>query len=415
MLLLVVAAAMPYRFEFSLGPFSTFSVLDVVLFLGLALLFVAMLQRGRFYVGDRRVFLCVALPLVFAVVSLPWSGDLGATVKYLIKIGTAFIIYAVVVNLAHNFPEQTIRKYWSLFFASCILGTVGFFLQVPGFQLLELKGSFDPHLMASAYMRLTNPFIGRAPDYGPILAFGAFVMLAYSMIHKQRYYTLMSILLILCVMLTFTRGILLGFFIGLLFFGVVLKVGFSTLIKNLTKVLVVLVPVLSVIIANYGFELDDRTVELSQVIFEDRTQTSNIDSRFALYGIVLDKVSESPLLGYGAGVFNLSDTRGEVIAAHNSYLQGFLFYGTIIGLIYVFVLLYHFYAFWKISVVSREGKIMSVAMSSAIITMLLSAMSQPFMEASVPRVLLAFLMGLGVLSIKAMEREYRALRVNHVA
>jgi hypothetical protein len=414
LLLLAVAAAMPYRFEYSLGPFSTFSVLDVVLLLGLALLSVVMLQRGRFYLGDWRVFLCITLPFLFAVIALPWSGDISSTVKYLIKIGSAFIIYVVVVNLAHNFPEKSIRQYWSLFFVSCILGTVGFFLQVPGFQLLELKDSFDPHLMASAYMRLTNPFIGRAPDYGPILGFGAFVMLAYSMVYKQRYYTIMSIVMTLCVLLTFTRGILLGFFMGLLFFGIVLNIKTFTVLKNLTKVMILLTPVLVVIVFNYGFELDDRTVELSQVIFEDRVTSKNVDSRFELYGIVLDKIFESPWIGYGAGVFSLNDDRGELIAAHNSYLQGFLFYGIFIGLIYMLVLIYHFKAFWKIPAVSMEGRVMRAAMGSAILMVLVVALTQPFMETSVPRVLLAFLMGLGVLSIKALEREHRASRVTHV-
>ena len=404
MLLLVIAAAMPYRFESGIGPFSTFSVLEVVLLVGMPLVYIAAIQNGRLNLGNWRVFLCISVPLALGFFSLLWSDDVDATLKYLVKIATAFIIYIVVVNSAANFPEKVIRKYWLLFFALCLLGTIGFFLNIPGFQLLELRDTNDLHMIASAHMRLTNPFIGRAPDYGPILAFGVFLMLAYSIIYRQRLYFMFSFLLILCVLLTFTRGILLGFFIGLLYFGIVLKVGFLQMLKNIAKVLIVLIPLLLVVISNYNLELDDRTIELSQVVFEDRVSNKNIDSRFELYGIVIDKISESPLLGHGAGVFNISDSGGETIAAHNSYLQGFLFYGIFFGLIYSFVLLYHFYAFYKIPVRSRQGKILSVALSSGIITMLVTAMSQPFMEASVPRVLLAFIMGLGVLSIKAIDK-----------
>ncbi len=402
-LFLVVAAAMPYRFSQNIGYFSTLSILDLVLLFGVILTLIKTISKMCFYVGNTRMFLCLLVPILIGEISILWTANFDASMKYLFKLTVGLISYLVIVNLGKPFSEQFLRRLWLVFSVCCLLGSFGFYLGIPGFQYHELREGGNLHLIASAYGRFGNPFIGRAPDFSPIIAFCMFVILAYSIIHKSKLYALLSFVLTLAVILSLTRGVLIGYFVALIFFALSLKLNIREFIK-LSATITIVIITLSCVVFTYKFEIDNNEFNLKQIILKDRTNTDSIDSRLEIYKYIVGNISKSPIIGYGVGVFNPGESiSDDVIAAHNTYLQFILFYGIPLGIVSIIILFYTFIVCWRWRAANEHVRIMSLAVSSALITILISALSQPFLDSSVPRVLFCLLIGLSMLVLRALK------------
>src|SRR6266850_7812165 len=106
LLLLVISGALPFRVWSSIGPFRSFSVLDIaVVAIGLHLCVRAL--RGRsISVGDPWVFLWLCVLPAVAALSVLWTTSIQETLRSVVVYGEALTAYACVcTGLADRGPK----------------------------------------------------------------------------------------------------------------------------------------------------------------------------------------------------------------------------------------------------------------------------------------------------------------------
>lgn len=399
---LVTCAGVPYRFEARLGPFASFSVLDLAFLSCLVVVGATVVRRGYLTVGRRAVLVALGIPAVLAICSTLWTVDLTMSAKAVIVYTYAFLLYLVVVNLLQGASPQFVGRL-VVWFAMIVLGgALAFYLGVPGFALFALgDAEFDAHRMVSAYARLSHPFIGLSNDFAPVLAFTFFIVAGLTRFARSRWYKGLAVLLSLSVMLTFSRGVVGGLIVVGLLLWAHARFGLQLAAKAALVILVVSVA-LYTFASRYTLSGGGRELSGREILVSRLSDPTTIESRIASYQATLALVWQRPALGYGAGVFDPAD-HGELAGtSHSTYLEQLLFYGLVLGALSCLAWFALAYVFWDWP--SRDVVAVGFArtVSAAVVVTLLGAASQTFMEATAPRLLIHLLVGMSVALLSAL-------------
>ena len=187
----IIAIANPIRIWFPIGPFSSFSVLDVFLLVTAAILLVTCRIRNTISIGDGLVLLCLSIPPLVTLLSSFWSIDLTATIKSTLVFFEALVAYFIAVNIFSSFRPENIMKYLYIFVFLTLIASFFTLLGVPGFE-----PNIPPEVAADKteaagyliryYTRLSNPFLGASNDYATVLAMFPIVFAAFGVATNRR-------------------------------------------------------------------------------------------------------------------------------------------------------------------------------------------------------------------------------------
>ena len=397
--LLVAAVAVPDRFNFGIGPFSTVSVVDIALLMGVIFVCARFLFfLSPVYIGPSFLATAVLLPVAISILSIIWASDKSQSLTSEIKYVYSATCYFIALQFGRGQSKQLIVVLLVMIFFSWLAGSVAMYLGVPGFsyfvaESVAITQSETYDLFASIYTRLGHPYIGQSNDYGPPLALLGFVFLGYARFKKSVSIGVVSGLAFGACFFTFSRGLIGALIIGGITYALLARVS----IRRLTIVGIGLGFAIALgwlCVSNISIRLDDRQINAGEIV-GNRLNQENIDSRLRNYRDALKLVVESPLLGYGAG-FRERTNSFVVDAVHNAYLEQWKYFGLILGTItslcYVAIAIYFFR--WRI------GFFRSAALTDAIacgwLVLLISSTVETFFEATVPRALLYFILGLCV-------------------
>jgi putative inorganic carbon (HCO3(-)) transporter len=281
------------------------AAIEITFGLATALFIVKKILNPQFGFIKNAVFFLLLLFFAFCALSLFNSGEyltksfralFGKWLQYI----TIFILAQDTLNTSRRLKNAVI-----LFIATSALVTVdGLFQKLAGIDFLRqrvlvegapITASFENQNSLAAYLvPMVLMAIASAINHG----------------FKKEYRLIFSLLGVLsgsCLILTFSRGAWLGFFIGL-----VLLLFLSRRLKNILIIICVFIIVL------FSFSYSRERIIKSFV-------KGGSGARFSLAQSALDMVRDKPFLGQGLGTF-MSHFReyayiDGVYYAHNSYLQ----------------------------------------------------------------------------------------------
>ncbi len=408
MIILVIAAALPKRM--SIG-FTSLSILDLIIFIGfITLAFRVLFSKIR--IGDNRIFIFLILPLTISILSLLWARNPLLTFEYITKLAIGLMAYLLPVNYLRNASLRFMKFLWIVFSLGLLAGPLGFLLGVQGFEFYGFDSNIHVDALFGAYARLSHPFIGVSNDFAPILEFTSLLLFGFGMISKSKTLICFGWLLLLALFLTLSRGVLLSFFLGvtLLAFYYSLNL-FSISIKKIFRVLIgvaVISFLFAFILFQYRVEFGGRNILLVDYVFGERLSTRSVDTRLIRLNFIYDLILENFLFGLGGGNFTPFATYGqsEVPAAHNAFLQNILFFGLFFGLLINLSYLGLLFRFISLSSSYKKLRIFTTFAATGFFILLLSMLSQTFMEATVPRILVLFILGLFTATFAVLKRSY---------
>ncbi len=396
--LMVFGVAFPLRYNVSIGPFSSVSLMDLCMLPCFLFLIVKFLISGKLNVSGRLIAICLLIPVVIAFFSLGWTLDIKASSKVVVIYFYAFCSYLCALYYTRNCGRSEILRIIGIMLVCWFLGSVFMYLGVPGFQMF-IPESYDrtaADIMdaAATYMRFRHPSIGQCNDYAPVLAFVGFVMLGAWAVYRKKMYASLSGLAFMCVLLTMSRGVILATVFSLGVFIFVARLNARTWMK-LAMFGVVILVFIGMAVSKMNVQLADRTVTAESLV-EDRSDAYSVDARVERNVENFQMVIEKPLIGYGAGIYEPVEGGGEA-AAHNTYLEQWKFYGILLGTISslcIFLILFQLgYGLGRGSFLNRP---LVAGVTCGWLCLMISALTQTFFEASVPRALLYFLLGCGI-------------------
>ena len=211
-MVVLVAAAFPYRIGHSLPLVDSFSALDVVLIL-VALTFLLDLAFRPIDLGFRELFWLLCVPALVSGVSLVWSHDHSATVRATLVYLEGLIIYLFVIRELDGVPPARVITYIKRFTYLLIIPAVLLVLHVPGFAPeVEFKHSAGAYL--TYFTRLSHPVLGASNNLATVLAFFAPLLLYWGHTRHDRRATIAGFVALAAIFLTLSRGILLSFLIA---------------------------------------------------------------------------------------------------------------------------------------------------------------------------------------------------------
>ena len=415
--LLVICAAFPIRVWFCIGKFiPSFSILDILLFIGALIFILYIFITGKFYMGDKIIFLLLCIPLIISFFSLIWTQDLIITIKWVIIFIEAIIIYLITVNLFNNFKSQVIMNYISLFVILCILTAAFGVLRIPGFnpqippeminnpqippEMIN-KTPIYLNYMTSYYARLSHPFLGLSNNFATVLAFFPFIFFNWGNLMKKRFYFWMTLFTMITIFFTMSRGVIFALIIVFILYFILN----CKLILKLTPKLII---ILLLIIISFYFYCEMNP--LVKKYLPGRLSKINIYDRLIRLNLGYQKVINRPLLGYGAGVtpWEKHELEGEI---HNTFLQQLVYFGIIFGFIVVISLILIPVRFFIWRTKYPKVKFMAKAIAFSILAQLIIFLSQASFEGSVLRILLYFSVGLVVAFLNSFEKENSLINI----
>jgi O-antigen ligase len=278
-----------------------------------------------------------------------------------------------------------------------LLGSLLFYLRVPGFALFVPDGTeVSVDRLLSALTRLSHPFIGLSNDYAPLLGFAAFLLLGWGRERVGRFHYVWSIVgwcAVLGLVLTFSRGVGAAF---------VLVAAWLT-VRGLASVRwwLILVVIGAMLTAAISVAADRITVRVGtksvpvSALVDDRFRSSaNVSNRTNSYSRTLEMVAERPWTGFGGGVLDPQDEGALVEASHNTVLQQMLFFGVPLGaLAGLSWLLLPALVAWRSAGFPAATVARRNALVGAVAFLVLASLTQTFMEATAPRLIVYLLLG----------------------
>lgn len=400
--MLIAAVAFPVRFELAVGPFTTLSALDVVLLVCLACLCTRILSLAPVQLGPPMVGLAVLVPAVVAACSIAWALDAALAAASAIKYLYAALIYFVALQLGAQQTQAQLAGALLAILLGWLAASLAMYLGVPGFGFFLPRGLgwterevFD--LFSSVYTRLGHPYIGQSNDYGPLLALLGFIFLGFARLEKSRLAAAASGVAFTASLLTFSRGLALGLFISFGVYAILARLPlrrFAFPAMALAAALVLLGPVA----IGLTIALDDREIALADIL-ASRLSDANVAARLAGYRDTLALVVERAWLGHGAGYYDRSSP-GALVSAHNAVLEQWKYFGIVLGTVtsgcYVGVMAY----FFGLRRQRNEASVLTDAIACAWLCLVVASMVETFFEATTPRAVIYFVLGLCALMSK---------------
>lgn len=391
---LVVILLFPYRVEYSWGFFSTLSILDIALLISFPVVVVLAIARGSVAVADRRIFVVLAMPLVFAVISLAWSINISATVKSIVVYGAPVVALLLAADFGRNHSPSQLCLFFVVISCSLFLGS--FFSYVPGSPLrpewtMPESQLTDGGFLLSYHARLSHPFLGLSNSFATILAMLLPIILFIretGFWRRSSWWT--AAMLVGAIMASGSRGVILAvvtayaavLFRKLMVSGRIPGQGILLVVAALgiTALFVLLSP--------------DALRHLA-----DRFSMANVTSRWDAYAAVFDVLHQTPW-GVGSGVSLAECSAVALTSVHNAYLQHFLWFGWVGGFVLNIVLLALPALILLIPVRSKVARGAKRAVAMSVTVLLLINLTQASWEGSVLRVWIYFVIGLGLVIIK---------------
>ena len=423
-MMVLIAAAMPYRISSSFPVINSVSILDLLLIAAAITLFLDLAFKP-IDLGYRPLFWLLCVPLFVATISVVWSQDRAETLRSAIVYGEGLIAYLFVVRELSGVSADRVMVFIRRYAYLLIIPGILLLLYVPGFSPQEYGGlhggiqAGDDNYV-SYYTRLSHPLLGRSNNLATVLAFLAPLLLYWG--HRQRDLgmTVAAFVSMGAIFATQSRGVLLAFLLAAVLYGLFAssrrqdEEGRGVGGKVVAAVFVGIVA----IAALYTFN------PATQEAVAGRLTLANIQDRSALMSESLDQVSSRPLLGYGAGVnpagsvvrtitvvsgdifheVDVTDTTANV-DAHNAYLQQIVYFGIPLGAVFA-VSLWAIPAFF----LGRRPNPMAGVIAYALMAQLVLFLFESSFEGTVLRVLFYLAIGLAVALLRSASSESPAAR-----
>jgi O-antigen ligase len=395
LMVVLVAAAMPVRLADSFPLVHSVSVLDILLIIAAATLFLDLAFRPL-DPGYRTLFRILLVPVLVSFISLAWSQDRGQTVRSLLIYLEGLIAYLFVVRELNGLRPSQIMTY---------IGRYGILLVIPGVLLLLHVPGFAPRVppnlshsagdYLSFYSRFSHPVLGRSNNIAAVLAFFPALLIYWGQSRRIPAATLSGVVTAIAVFLTLSRGTLLSFVVGGLIYAALPRAtpGAATSRWRRTVITVLAAGALAVAalyVANPA----------THDFFSGRLGSANINGRFSLISMAVPKLAARPWLGYGAGVTPDADPK-LAEGVHDTYLQQALYFGLPLALV-VSLALWAIPAFF---LSRRRASPIAGVIGYTIMVQLLSFIFESSLEGTVLRVLFYLSVGLGAALLRSVEAE----------
>jgi hypothetical protein len=403
--LVTLVCAVPFRFTYRVGPFQSVSLLDGVLALCLGWLFLRAVATRRLFLGSRPVFVCLSLPVGASILSLAWTVSDGETVKTILLYGYALLFYLVTVSLFRGCSGESVMRFFAGLVLLSLLASLFMYLRVPGFEIYFPTEGFTPSeitdTLVSIYTRLSHPFIGRSNDFAAILGFPILPLVSWGVLRGKRAYLLAGLVAFAAMALTFSRGALVAFFLAMALWAYPVRSEPRIRRLGLAFLAILAVSLAGTRLVHLG-EVGGRQLA-GEAILRSRLNVVNMDRRIDAQKDYLDLLDRHPWTGIGAGVLWNTGDPLAVGSAHNYFLQQTVYYGWILGTgMNLSLLALPFFFFRRPSRSSRPVLVQN-AIGCSILFLLIDSFMETTMEASVPRVLIHYMLGLSVLLLRSLE------------
>lgn len=397
----------PYRLWLPAGPIRTFTLLDIVIIAYGVVLLLRAAMRNELYVGSTLLWFLLATPLLLAVLSLAWTQNTVATIKFIVYQGIALLGYVVVVNLLRHRDPHTILKLAGTFAVGSILLAMLYWSRIPivwSMFNFALGSELDPesYEYAAAFARLDSPFWGRSNDFGTVLAVFALFFLGVALATGYKKWLFFFFATSLGVVLTLSRGVILSVTVAILpalFIQKLTRRKLQQLVILLLIVFITLVVLFFFIqaISNTGIDILDSRLN----------NASNLLSRFEKYEYGLQLIAERPLLGAGAGRYMAAaDTDALDSALHNTFLEYMASFGIPLGMLASASLLAIPFYFW-FAVRKTPTRSIGRYIALAVTAYILVASNQTSNEAVMPRLGFFLFLGFALAYLKSFAQSER--------
>jgi O-antigen ligase len=238
------------------------------------------------------------------------------------------------VTALHDAEPQVIMGWIARFGLLLLVAPILMYLHVSGFGppagIDPLSGDY-----LSYYVRFSHPFIGRSNNIATLLAILSLPLIYWSVTSKRN--RLATSLIGVALVLTLSRGVLIGVAVCGLFLLVRSRGHFGALLRRLVAPLVIGVVVLVILVLRDPSVAETIGGRLSSVTVSDRATLLTLGTQ---------AINDNPLIGVGGGV-------GDPV--HNSYLQQIVYYGFFLGSLVVLAFLRVPAAFFGRDVLSRAA------------------------------------------------------------
>jgi hypothetical protein len=393
--IVLVSAAFPYRFWIPLGPFQSFSVLEIALIVS-AVRIIPDLLRGRVFQRRERVTLfLLSLPAVICLLSMCWSSDSSLTLKDTLIYLESVIAYVVAYMFMRRLSPHRILVMAGIYIILMLIPCALAAFDVPGFSFAPLE-TLDPasqaraDVMISFKTRLSSPFIGLSNDLATVLGFFIPILFMGARCYDSRFLLCSAFLALVGCVLTQSRGV--GF--AMLLCGIVLLFSTKRVFRNGAHMLkAVALGIVVVTLATSAVYLYFSSSPLSAAQLPDRMVVGNeFAGRLvkAQRGIAL--IADAPLLGYGA---NAVPGLADIGALHNSYIIQFACYGLLLGALANVCLIAFPCPTLFTATAGVQEHLLAKALGCSMVGQVLIYSVETSFQASVVRVLCYFSFGIG--------------------
>jgi hypothetical protein len=395
---LVLSLLFPYRIEYNWAFFSTISVLDIALIILFSLVVIGAFVRGGFVVGNKTIFIALIMPVIFAILSLMWSVNAFATMKSIVVYGAAVVVFLLTIHFGEGRSiSQLGASFVSISFVLILVSIVSYF---PGSPLRPEVTMLESQLSRSNFLlsynaRMSHPFLGLSNNFATILAMLLPIVL---FVRKagvwRRSAWLVAVLLFAAIIATGSRGVLLA-----VVTAYALAFAWKLALTGRMPGRNMLLFFIALIVAALFFLLSPE----SQKHVVDRLSLNTVYARLEAYFAVIEIVRNSPW-GIGPGVALSEVSEVALKSVHNAYLQNLLWFGWFGGLLINLTILALPFLVLLIPVHSKTGREAKRSIALSITILLIINLSQASWEGSLLRVWIYFIVGLGLVMIKKVDR-----------
>lgn len=399
-LLLILALAFPVRIWIRLGPFASFSPIDVILLLGFVVLLLHVLFGGVLRLGHSLIATSLTIPVFFAFLSLLWTVNLTETVKAVLVYAEAMTAFLIAIETFNGLKSETIARLMGIFVFVIILTSFLSEMRFPGLNpqippdLVPGSESYSAFIR-SYYARLSHPFIGLSNNLATVLAFFPIIFSGYAEVTKKNRFHWLAIFCTLAIVLTLSRGVILALMVAYGFYALCHRFSLQRLWRSGVGLVLIIAGVIMFVMFN----------PTAKQHLTERLSSQGIDCRLETWRSILAAIPERPLLGSGAGV-SAKETVGALLKSpHNAFLAQIFYFGLLGGSLVAGSILSIpvFFLLWPIS--GDKTCLMRRAIILSLIAQLFVFVSQASFEGSVLRVLFYFSVGSSVMFLHTLEKE----------
>lgn len=415
LMLVLIAAAMPYRIPTTVPLVHSISVLDILLILAAVTLFLDLATRP-IELGYVPLFALLCLPFFVASVSLVWSEDPAETLRTVLVYAEGLIAYLFVVRELAGVSTDRIVTFVKRYAYLLIIPGVLLLLHVPGFEpqqpgLSESSGDY-----ISYYTRLSHPILGRSNNLATVLAMLAPLLFFWGHHRRDRRLMVAAFITLAAIAMTQSRGALLAVLLaGILYAPFAAsrrRAGGPGLGGRILA---------AVTFAVIGFAVLYTVNPATQEYFAGRLTLANVEERSKLASEALDEIGRRPMLGYGGGVkpaqpepeqadlnelIATAEARKHVVEAtdiakenvHNAFLEQVVYYGIPLG-IAVCLSLCGLAVFF----LARRANLLAGVIAYTLIVQLVLFLFESSFEGTVLRVLFYLGVGLAVAAMRSVD------------